>query len=337
MKLYKYLYAFNLLVIAFLIVVVGCTVSNTSTDIVSREAISYVGTIPATRVLTDQTPFPTTVSQTPTPIPNDTSTASMMPLPTSTPTIQPTVTESPTPTATLTDTELRQFALDLLEDNNSCQLPCWWGITPGETNWDTAYKLIRIFDRVPNRVIVDSENVIYMPVIPLPSDIFEYDEVAHSYSVQNGIVERIEMPVWRGDPLDGYLTQYTLPVFLTTYGSPVEVWLSTYFAAGEGGILPFSVVLFYPEQGIVALYSSNGEKQGDFVQGCPQEDPVSYLVLTSPDINQTFKQAVGVSSAFNMDYLSLEEATGMDVATFYETFKNPDNTTCLETPANLWR
>lgn len=337
MKLYKFLCVVNLFVITFLIFLAGCTATDTSTAIVSREAVSSADTIPATRTLSGQTPFPIVATQTPALIPSNTPTISTTPIPTTTPTIQSTVLETPTPTPTLTDTELRQLALDLLENNNGCQLPCWWGITPGQTTWDTAYELIRIFDRVPRRVTVNSEYMFYEPVIPLPSGVFEYDEVAHFYSVRNGIVERIEMPVSRGDLPDGYLTQYTLPMLLTTYGPPTEVWVSTYRAAFENDDLPFYVVLFFPDLVIVASYSDNGVRQGDFVQGCPQENPVSYLVLMPPDINQTFKQAVGVSSAFNMDYLPLEEATGMDVTTFYETFKNPDNTTCLETPANLWR
>lgn len=331
MRFDKFLCVFNLLVITFLIVLAGCTATDTSTTIISREAISSVGTVPATRILAEQTSPPVMVTQTPILAPSS--------IPTATPTMEATITETltPTPTPTLTDTELRQLALELLENNNGCQLPCWWGITPGQTTWDTAYELIRIFDRIPHRFTVNSEYVIYEPVIPLPSELFEYDEVGHIYSVRNGIVESIEMPISRGELPEGYLTQYALPAFLTTYGPPAEVWVSTYRAAFEYDDLPFFAVLFYPEQGIVASFNVNGFRQGDFVQGCLQERPVSYLVLLPSGLNMTFEQVVGDASAFNREYLSLEEATGMEVMTFYETFKDSDNTTCLETPANLWR
>ena len=33
---------------------------------------------------------------------------------------------------------------------------------------------------------------------------------------------------------------------------------------------------------------------------------------------------------------SLEEATGMSIEQFYETFVQPDTKTCLEVPADLW-
>jgi hypothetical protein len=336
MKLNKFLCAVNLIVIAFLIILAGCTAAtDTSTTLISRETVSSVDTIPATRVPAEQTSPPVMVTQTPIPVPSSTPTATITPMPIATTKMEATITETISPTPTLTDTELSQLALDLLENNNGCQLPCWWGITPGQTTWDTAYELIRIFDRIPYRA--GSEIILYEPVIPLPIEVFGDSKVGQLYNVQNDVVIRISVPVAIGDIPEGYLTQYTLPAFLTTYGPPAEVWLSTYRAAFENDDLPFFAVLFYPEQGIVASYSDNGVRQGDFVQGCPQENPVSYLVLMPPGINQTFKQAVGASSAFNREYLSLEEATGMDVATFYETFKNPDNTTCLETSANLWR
>jgi hypothetical protein len=35
-------------------------------------------------------------------------------------------------------------------------------------------------------------------------------------------------------------------------------------------------------------------------------------------------------------YQPLETATGMDVKTFYETFKDPDNVSCLQTPVEIW-
>jgi hypothetical protein len=73
------------------------------------------------------------------------------------------------------------------------------------------------------------------------------------------------------------------------------------------------------------------------VRGCPQAYPVSTLRLWTPNSDFTFEQLVSNSSAFNREYLFLEESTEMDVTTFYETFKKSDNTTCLDTPTNLWR
>jgi len=54
----------------------------------------------------------------------------------------------------------------------------------------------------------------------------------------------------------------------------------------------------------------------------------------------TFREAV---DTFGLDYykwdkpiMPLEEATGMTVETFYETYRDPANDPCIETPRDLW-
>jgi hypothetical protein len=332
MKLDKYFSSISLLFVALLITLAGCTMFDIVTATPSREALASVSTIAVTRILPSLTPFSATTTPMPLPLSNDLLIASL----TSTPTMQPTATETPTPT--LTDKERRQLALEFYETNNGCQLPCWWSILPGQTEWETAYQFLETFD-YPS-LVSDSEFAYYEVHIPLPPEVFKYtrNRMIQLYSVQNDIVVRIEAYVAIEDIVDGYFNQYTLPSLLTTYGQPTEVWLSTYPAAREAGRLPFSVVLFYPEQGIVAEYwGGNGKENGDFITGCPQENPVTYLQLFPPDPNKTFKETMdGTSGLSEWRYLSLEESTNMDIATFHQTFKNPDNTICLETPDENW-
>jgi hypothetical protein len=178
--------------------------------------------------------------------------------------------------------------------------------------------------------------VAYEPVIPLPTTVFWEERMNMGILVRNGIVEMIDTRVSIGDTPPGYLTAYLLPEFLTTYGSPPEVWLSTYNSAFENNELPFAIVLFYPEQGIAAFYGTLGSREGEMVRGCPQQGPAAFLSLWHPPLNYTFTEVQRGAGIYNADFLALEEATAMDVTTFYETFKDADNTTCLETPAVLW-
>lgn len=330
MKHHKFLQVMKMLIINAFLIMAGCTVLSPAPTPLG-ESLPSVSTVVVSRVSSTHTPV--LVTQIPTP----SITPSMTPAPSVTPSpaVQSTATETfvaiPTPPG-LTSSEK---VLWLLETNNGCQLPCWWGITPGETTWEEAEQFFNTFapDISSNS---NSELVNYSPLTYLPSEVFDIEFTHPVYSVRNGIVDMIRTDVSIGDTPFGYLTQYTLSAFLTTYGQPVGVWLSTYPGPFEQNDLPFRVVLFYPDQGIAALYSDNGARQEDMVQGCPQQDPVRILKLWSPTLDFTFEQLTTSSSAFNMDYLSLEESTEMDVVTFYETFKNPDNATCLETPAELW-
>jgi hypothetical protein len=338
MKDRKFLFAVRIYIIGISLALVGCTATS-PVFTPTKEPVSLVNTIVASPLPPTQTLLPATQLPSATP--------SLTPIPTNTltptPTIQPTVTETPYAIPTPPGTNVDEQVLWLLEMNNNCQLPCWWGITPGQTTWDSAEQFFNTF--VSNIQAVSSPQLVnYSPVIPLPSEIYEIGNTYASnaypvYTVRNGIVEEIITEVSIGDTPSGYLTPYILSTFLTTYGQPSAVWLFTYSSPFEENDLPFVVALAYPEKGIIGLYSDNGIRQGDLVHGCPQEDPVSILKLWSPNLNLAFEQIKSGSSAIGADreYLTLEEATGMDVTTFYEIFKNPDNTTCLETPANLWR
>lgn len=328
----KFLIALKVYVFGIILALMGCTAASTvSTP--TKESIAVIS-IPPTHTSLPSTQQPSAMPEF-TPTPTNTQT----PIPT----LEPTATETPAVIATPQGTNAQEQVLWLFETNNNCQLPCWWGMIPGQTTWDAAKQFLETF--VSNIQSVSGPQLVnYSPVIPLPSEAYEINNEYASnmypiYTVRNGIVEEILTEVSIGDTPPGYLAPYLLPTFLTAIGPPSEVWLFTYSSPFEENDLPFIVVLSYPEKGILALYSDNGVREGEDVRGCPQEDPVSILKLWDPDMNLTFELIKSGSSSIgaDRDYVALEEATGMDAVTFYETFKNPDNTLCLETPANLWR
>lgn len=331
MKDREFLFTGKIFIIVISLALAGCTTTS-QLPTLSRE----IDSSRSTAVISPIPPISTALPITPTPSQEPSLTPTSTVLPKSTPTRQPTATEAPPTISTPQGAEVTDQVLWLFETNNGCQLPCWWGITPGQTEWQTAQDLLSIFDSNIYETSAPSGLTYYGIRIPLTLEVFSADHMELGILAYDGVVAEIITDVSFGNTPPGYLTHYTLSTFLTTYGQPTEIWLFTYRSAFEEGDLPFAVALFYSEQGILALYSDNGERQSDLVQGCPQEDPVSFLSLWSPDLDLTFKQVTEGTSALDRDYLSLEEATEMDVATFYETFKSPDNTTCLETPVELW-
>lgn len=291
----------------------------------SDDTLPATTRIPASRY--PSTPILLSATKTPPATPDSTPTITVSPVPAS---------ATPHPIPTPPGDEATEQVLWLFETNNGCQLPCWWGITPGETEWSTAEEFFNTF--VPSVYISSStpDQVVYEPVIPLPTTVFAEERMNLGVVVRNGIVEYINSRVSIGNTPPGYLTTYLLPEFLGAYGQPAEVWLSTYPAAFENNELPFVIVLFYPEQGIAVLYFAFGSREGEIVRGCPQQGPASFLSLWHAPLNYAFADIQKRAAVYNADFLALEEATALDVNTFYETFKDADNTTCLETPAALW-
>ena len=333
MKRHIFLGVVKMSIANLLLILAGCTAYAPTTTL-SSENLPVVSTIIVSRVSSTSTPMVAT--QTPLVVP----TLSPTPVTTPTPTILPVATETPVAIPTPPNGEIREQVLWLFETNNGCLLPCWWGITPGQTEWSVAEAFLNRFDLYIQKSSWGLPStlglVYYVPLIPLLPEVFTKDYTEPWILVRDNLVERIKIDVSIGASAPDYFTQYALSSFLTTYGQPTEVWLATYPSSFEYNELPFRVVLFYQEQGIVALYDDNGVRQEAVVHGCPQQDLVKALSLWSPALNLTFEEAISYLAVFNYHYLSLEESTTMDIATFYEVFKNPDNTTCLETPANLW-
>lgn len=244
---------------------------------------------------------------------------------------EPGVTSVPTSLSALSPTQAQELILDLLQNNGGCKLPCWWGITPGKTSWEEAKSFLETFaskisaSGPPNNF---SAAAFFLGV---PKEISSITMIATGFEVQDGIVEQISSHDFEG------ISAYHLPQFLSTYGPPSEVWLytSSYMAEATAG-LPFIVILFYPKQGILAAYSTDGEPGAKLIVGCLKQNPS--LRLWSPKEALTFQKAANM---FNWDVndpptLPLAEATDLTVEEFYQTFKSPSEIPCLETPAELW-
>lgn len=243
-----------------------------------------------------------------------------------------TVTSEPTPTIE----ESQKLVQDLLENNAGCRLPCWWGITPGETTWDEARQiLVKVSSYVP-QTVEDNYlfNVSVHAYLPYSYDFAKYME--HSYRVDDDIVVYIQAYNFHLAP------KYSLPNLLNSYGKPSEVWIRT-FPQEDMGFQHFLIDVFYEDLGILVEYGTGHplEEVNGNIQNCSIDEMDSpFLYLWSPDNRHlSFQEA----KTLFLDTMNLPEpkplfkATGMDVNTFFETFKNPKENTCIETPKELWK
>jgi hypothetical protein len=131
--------------------------------------------------------------------------------------------------------------------------------------------------------------------------------------------------------------QLRLPDFLLTNGRPDEVWISTFSAVPEGDP-PFRLFLIYRKGIIVKFEQSSVSTIDENLTSCFQDPYQVFLLLVAAKQPFTFTQALD-SGRFTTEhrYLSLKEATGLDVNTFYELFSNTNNPLCLQTPSELWQ
>jgi hypothetical protein len=235
-----------------------------------------------------------------------------------------------TPLPTLPPDEAQALVIELLDTNAGCRLPCWWGITPGQISWQEALSFIESFALYIS--VYPGQDGMYADVhFPLPREVPYAYRLQQHYMIQEGIVEEIE--VYNYD----FAPHTYLPEFLSTYGQPNEVWVRTYRL--ERGNEPFEFALFYPSQGTLMNTPGGGGGgiEGDIIRNCLRDMNWPFLYLWSPEIEITFKDAEEKYLDPDEGYfLPLYDATGMTVAEFFENFKDPNTTACLETPLDLW-
>jgi len=244
----------------------------------------------------------------------------------------PTPTRTNTPVPTLSANEAQVLVLELLEHNAGCRLPCWWGFVPDKTTWREVQDFLLTF-ALQIQLSGSSNDPFQVGYVKflVPEEIYP-TPLRQTYIIRNGRIETIEVQL-------GYVSRYGLSYFLSTYGQPAEIWLRTYRYAREDD-LPFDLVLFYPEQGILARFYSQATSIANNIEGCPQQRPAAVVALWSSERRLTFSEAtsqtIDIRNEIWWPYRLLQEATGMDIETFYQTFKNSNNAICLETPADLW-
>ena len=247
----------------------------------------------------------------------------------------PPITPMPSPIPTLSLTDKKMITSEFYEANGNCELPCWWGIIPGKTDWQEAELLL---NSVAIELYTSAESEFddrYSVGVDLPVsvDLSSRELLIQYYWIVNGKVMLIESEAPRPSS-----KIYTVSKILNMYGRPKEVQIETY-AYSHGEINTFSIALFYPDKGILVRYGALANFLDDYVSGCVGSGTGS-VVVWSPEQNLSFAEALngtrGLGTFGEQYYKSLEEATEMDIETFYQTYLDPDTETCIETPAELW-
>jgi hypothetical protein len=260
-----------------------------------------------------------------------------LPTRTSIPTVVVTATPSLTwtPAPTLSRAEALALVEDLLENNGGCRLPCWWGMTPGKTEWKKAKHFLETF---VVRFWSGNDGVIGKDGVAVYSYAVYYERKNGESGFQVGV---------KGDTISGIVSgdatqhQYSISPLLMEYGIPDEVFINTFAVTNTGDPPPFGIILDYRSQGFWAEYSLTGRLSGGNVIGCPKS-MIPRLFLNSPERKWTDDEMFSATfgppfpNAPALTTLSVQDATGMDLETFYQIYKEPSNQNCLKTPADLW-
>lgn len=267
-----------------------------------------------------------------------TATSSPTVSPTSLPTLTPAPTETatPPPWPTLSPDEAPDKVLSLLADNQNpdCLLPCWWGATPGQTEWKDIEPFLNSF-ALKIRIAPEGASV----ELPLPESVilpgFDYN-VVYIWN-ESQVIQEIDI-----DSIN--ILGYDAKTMVTLYGVPDEVWLNTLDEPREE-VLPFQLIIVYQQQGISLRYYVDASTNGEIVTACfepgfvelknPDLFPASpRIYVWEPGQHKTIDEIANIPWEI---YFPLAEKTDLTPQTLYEKFTNPDEQPCIDTLADLWR
>lgn len=243
-------------------------------------------------------------------------------------TLVPTATDTPSPLPPLSPDEALATVTMLYETNRDCLLPCWWGFTPGQTDWIAVKNFLSPFADAIFEPSEPPENPAWNVVeIHLPNTFYTTRVVIHNYLIDEGVMQAFEVMVSEPSSL------FTPVSILNTYGIPEEIYLRS----GQEETY-YLLTFFYPQYNFwIRYYVDGGTNENGVISACFQEG-FPRLTIWSPDRELSFTETYALfRREDNGEYqLPLDIATGMDVPTFYAMFSDPDVPICLETPTDIW-
>lgn len=251
---------------------------------------------------------------------------------TSKPVLEAISTVTPHPTLTL---EQNNEITQLMKTNGNCTLPCWWGIIPGISRWDeiSNLKSLSIISEYREDKIKPSLASAYL-YFEQPGNLYpDQSYIKPSFQMINRVIQSIRV---LGTETS---SAYSLRNIFTNNDKPFEIWVTT-FNQYPNNKPPMEIFIFYPEQGILLEYVTEGKIKGKNVYGCFDMAGGLYLwdkslkLMEFADAMKYFELAYDEKNILPK-YLPVSDAIRMNVDQFYLT-NQTKGSACIETPIDLW-
>jgi hypothetical protein len=239
----------------------------------------------------------------------------------------PTLTQSHTPTYSPTQATHYKIISDLEINSDDCELPCFWGITPGETSWDYATNLlssISVRSNYSDREIGMEKDFLVQADESLTDTIIAILLYSEDTTIDFMVITGLSV--------------YRLPQVLDIFGEPSEIWVEAISnPLPNSSNTYFYLILFYPEEGIRLFYGSaiSGKVIEDTIHGCIDEGPFIQL-WNAQEVKSMFDPIHPAGKPLDWNILPIEEAVGMSVEEFHHAFVASNEPICVDTPRELW-
>jgi len=188
-----------------------------------------------------------------------------------------------------------------------CNLPCWWGITPGKGTWEEVSSVFQNLGALPFDFGQHNETArfdLYIAVVPHS----DFQPLQFAVFEKAGTIDRIDIrfalhsaPPNGYPPLDKAAERYSLQGLLLAAGPPTQVLLHAPSARSEPDApWVYGLWLYFQDKAIAAYYEGEGiSRVNDKVRICPAYERTHEvsLFLSDPGIPGTLEQITSGQSA----------------------------------------
>lgn len=255
----------------------------------------------------------------------------------------PTVVPTPTPQPPLATTEeALAFVIQMQETNGGCELPCWWGITPGKTIGRDARQILSPLGEFGENYVLDvADPIIYVYTV----DLHEYSNISIRLETKRNESQPVDrLKVWSFIPDDDPVSQYHeswrhywLSDLFARLGMPTEVWLGFGLHTGDGDRRPiesvpyfWEVYIYYDDLGLEAYYA------GPAIEGDPNRACFDFSQLKEMTLFVQQQPIVGPLGPRFGEIHPIQDVTDVSVEEFYRAIRDSKDPVCIESPAKYW-
>jgi hypothetical protein len=269
------------------------------------------------------------------------------PISTNSPEVPNTQVQKPTETATLTllpilsVTDSQNELISLLHSNGDCSFPCFWEFIPGETKMGSYSSFRNRFEKISSglRLVLQRDDLQLSVEATAQGgykgdpDIVKWFDVNMAAFQKKGAEEK---KVYGNPDYSEVFQYYSLQNLLSKYGLPDQVYVVLDTGLSDMGLGEdlYLLSIEYPNDGWMAVFEMPLQQKEASFWGCPSDALVN-LRFWSPADKPSGAFYGGFGGTDKSYLFTIEEATGMTVEEFYQKFKDPANTTCLETPSDI--
>lgn len=228
---------------------------------------------------------------------------------------------------------------ELLMTNAGCDLPCWWGITPGLTTLAEVDKLMKEMGAFGS-VLEGQEFRLPDGLITryVGFDRFHSSErIDIGFGAKNTIIQSIKIErdvTIREEKISRiYWNAYSLKRIFEKYGKPDRVWVKNFPSIRDSPTSDIMMFVFYDKLKFLIVYSMS-VKTANPMLICPNFEDGQIgrfnLYILAPSQNITLEKYAGF--AFDMEeyMLPIEEASGLSTQKLYEFLLSGNG--CFEIP-----